>query len=62
MLISKQQGEKLCVKELKQVYGGCDCAGNCASCDCTSREENYFSNLNCAFQERESILVIPAQH
>lgn len=34
MLISKSKGEKLSNTELKNVYGGDNCGGDCGDCDC----------------------------
>lgn len=36
MIISKSKGERLTDKDLKTVYAGFNCGGDCGNCDCTS--------------------------
>lgn len=42
MIISKSKGEKLADKELKDVYGGGNCGGDCGICDCTASGGDKF--------------------
>ena len=64
MLISKQQGEKICVKELRHIYGGsCMCGGVCGLCDCTSSHgEQFYGAFNPSMTRYEGILMTPAEH
>ena len=61
MLISKKQGEKLSVKDLKQVYGGCSCGGKCGLCDCTSTNgEHFYSAFDPEITAYNHTLLSPA--
>jgi len=61
MLISKRQGEKLSVKKLKQVYGGCSCGGQCGLCDCTSSNgDQFYSAFDPEMTSYDRTLCTPA--
>jgi bacteriocin-like protein len=61
MLISKKQGEKLSIKELNTVYGGCGCGGNCGDCDCTSSNgDRFFGSFDPEMKNYDSLMQAPA--